>query len=471
MASGFSDLTLSSSDQITVKLPKGFGASDAVGTVVELSTNNRLGDASIYLEMYNKKNSATVVTKKTAKNFLKYIKKDLYDNSIFHRSVPGFVLQGGGFSAPLRPADEGGRVELIPTFKTVKNQPGNSNLRGTVAMAKLAGDPDSATSQWFFNLEDNLALDTQNEGFSVFGKVLGEGMDVVDQLASTSTYNFNGAFSQLPLWKLNEEPDGSTVLAPDDFLIIATAEKLKAKQQPFVLNAESSDASLVEVRVSKKNQIKLKAKAAGSGIVQVSVEARSLVDGTVDVDSFDVLVGGSSKSGASARVSNRRSKVVDVFVDAGSMDDPFYRFFDSAGDEFDNFKINVKKKYRFHRLDDAESHPFFVSDMGYNQASSRSLKVKGDGAFADGITGSEVLKVSVRKSDRKDFKQNGELFYFCTSHSSMIDSFALKGRKPVQTPETIQALEMVPAMSNPVLDGSGASYRMAIDPVDQLPLI
>ena len=214
-------------------------------------------------------------------------------------------------------------------------------------MAKLAGDPDSATSQWFFNLEDNLALDTQNEGFSVFGKVLGEGMDVVDQLASTSTYNFNGAFSQLPLWQLNEEPDGSTVLAPDDFLIIATAEKLKAKQQPFVLNAESSDASLVEVRVSKKNQIKLKAKAAGSGIVQVSVEARSLVDGTVDVDSFDVLVGGSSKSGASARVSNRRSKVVDVFVDAGSMDDPFYRFFDSAGDEFDNFKINVKKNIAF----------------------------------------------------------------------------------------------------------------------------
>ena len=80
MASGFSDLTLSSSDQTTVKLPKGFGASDAVGTVVELSTNNRLGDASIYLEMYNKKNSAEVVTKKTAKNFLKYIKKDLYDN-------------------------------------------------------------------------------------------------------------------------------------------------------------------------------------------------------------------------------------------------------------------------------------------------------------------------------------------------------------------------------------------------------
>ena len=97
MASGFNDLSLSSSDQVKLRLPKGFGASDAVGTVVELITNNRLGGASIYLEMFNKKGSADVVTKKTAKNFLKYIKKDLYDNSIFHRSVPGFVLQGGGF--------------------------------------------------------------------------------------------------------------------------------------------------------------------------------------------------------------------------------------------------------------------------------------------------------------------------------------------------------------------------------------
>ena len=200
MASGFNDLSLSRSDQATVKLPKGFGASDAVGTVVELITNNRLGDSSIYLEMFNKKGSADVVTKKTVKNFLKYIKKDLYDNSIFHRSVPGFVLQGGGFSAPILPTNEGGPPERITTFKTIKNQPGNSNTRGTLAMAKQAGDPDSATSQWFVNLEDNPSLDTSNEGFSVFGQVLGEGMNIVDQLASAEFYNFGGPFAQLPLW-------------------------------------------------------------------------------------------------------------------------------------------------------------------------------------------------------------------------------------------------------------------------------
>ena len=195
MASGFSDLSLGNSDKAKVKLPKGFGSSDVVSTVVELVTNNKLGDSSIYLEMFNKSGSAEVLTKKTVKNFLKYVKRDLYDNSIFHRSVPGFVLQGGGFLAPDLPTNEGGPPERITPFKMIKNQPGNSNLRGTIAMAKQAGDPDSATSQWFVNLVDNFPLDEQNEGFTVFGKVLGQGMEIIDQLSSANIYNFGGAFS------------------------------------------------------------------------------------------------------------------------------------------------------------------------------------------------------------------------------------------------------------------------------------
>ena len=456
MASGFGDLSLTSSGQTTVKMPKGFGASDAVGTVVELSTNNRLGDASIYLELYNKKNAAEVVTKTTVKNFLKYVKQDLYDNSIFHRLVPGFVLQGGGFLAPLVSADEGGSVEPIASFATIKNQPGNSNLRGTIAMAKLASNPDSATSQWFINLEDNLGLDSQNGGFTVFGKVLGKGMDIVDQLASANVYSFDGVFGQLPLWQLIENDNGFPVFGPEDFLVVATAEKLKAKRQPFVLRAESSDESLVEVRVTKKNQIKLKAKAAGSGVAQISVEARSLVDDTVDTDTFDVLIGGLSNGGASARAVGRRWKGIDVFVDAGSFEEPFYRFFDAEGDEMDDFKINVKKKYRFHRLDDASSHPFFISDSGHGEPSTSSLKIKGDGGFADGITGSEMFQFNVRKSDRKSFKQKGMLSYYCTTHGSMIGTFAIKGQKSIATD---------------VGEDSGSDIGMAMNSADQLPLL
>ena len=199
MASGLNDITLESSGSATVKLPKAFGSSDAIGTVVEVKTNNPLGEESFYLELFNKKGSADRLTKATAKNFLKYIKNDVYEGSIFHRSVPGFVLQGGGFSAPEVPTEEGGRIGDLEDFGTVDNQPGNSNLRGTVAMAKLGGQPDSATNQWFVNLEDNISLDTQNSGFTVCGRVLGEGMAVVNQLSSAEIYNFGGAFSQLPL--------------------------------------------------------------------------------------------------------------------------------------------------------------------------------------------------------------------------------------------------------------------------------
>ena len=81
----FNDLFLSSSDDAKVKLPRGFGASSSEGTVVELETNNDLGSNLIYLEMYDKDSAAEILTKKTVKNFLKYVKNDLYDNSILHR--------------------------------------------------------------------------------------------------------------------------------------------------------------------------------------------------------------------------------------------------------------------------------------------------------------------------------------------------------------------------------------------------
>jgi len=471
MASGFNDLSLNRSDQATVKLPKGFGASDAVGTVVELITNNRLGDPSIYLEMFNKRGSADVVTKKTAKNFLKYIKKNLYDNSIFHRSDPGFVLQGGGFSAPLAPADQGGSVDPINAFKLIKNEPGNSNLRGTLAMAKQAGKPDSATSQWFVNLEDNLSLNTQNDGFTAFGKVLGEGMKTIDQLASTDVFNFGGVFGELPLWQLAKTIDGTPEISPDDFLIVASMRQLKSKSQPFTLSVESSDDSLVEARVTKKQQIKLKTSDTASGTAQISVEARSTVDGSIDVDRFDVVIGGSLKARATERSLQKRRKSIDVFVDAGSLDEPFYRFFDSDGDEFEDFKINVKKKYRFHRLDQAESHPFYIGDSGYNRASTSAVKIKGDGGFSDGITGSDVLKFEVRKSDRKTFKKEGELSFFCTSHASMIDTFSIKGQKVVPALEPVEEMVAKPVINEPVVGYQGGYYRMTVDAMDQFPLI
>lgn len=131
---------------------------------------------------------------KTVANFLSYVNSGAFKNSIIHRSVLGFVVQGGGFFL------DGTSLNSVSARAPVVNEPGISNLRGTVAMAKLGGDPNSATSQWFVNLGDNSAnLDAQNGGFTVFGEVLGNGMNVVDAIAGLPTYNAGGAFTDLPL--------------------------------------------------------------------------------------------------------------------------------------------------------------------------------------------------------------------------------------------------------------------------------
>lgn len=134
----------------------------------------------------------------TVRNFLNYVESGRYNATIIHRSVPGFVIQGGGFVL------NGNTIESVKTDAAVRNESGISNLRGTVAMAKLENDPNSATSQWFINLANNATnLDAQNGGFTVFGRVLGNGMSVADRIASYNRYNateiLGGAFGEFPL--------------------------------------------------------------------------------------------------------------------------------------------------------------------------------------------------------------------------------------------------------------------------------
>jgi cyclophilin family peptidyl-prolyl cis-trans isomerase len=130
----------------------------------------------------------------TVANFLKYVSAGDYENSFFHRSVPGFVIQGGGY------AFENGEPVAIATRAAIINEFGRSNLRGTLAMAKQAGDPNSATNQWFINLVNNAAaLDGQNGGFTVFGQILGDGMAVVDALVAVPIFSAGGPFTELPL--------------------------------------------------------------------------------------------------------------------------------------------------------------------------------------------------------------------------------------------------------------------------------
>jgi peptidyl-prolyl cis-trans isomerase A (cyclophilin A) len=134
-------------------------------------------------------------------NFESYANANRWDGTVIHRSVPGFIVQGGGFSL----SPDVFNSSNVVTYPAVQNEFGISNLRGTVAYAKLGGDPNSATSQWFFNLANNSSnLDNQNGGFTVFGRVLGNGMTVVDSIAALSRVNAGGAFTDFPVTDLQK---------------------------------------------------------------------------------------------------------------------------------------------------------------------------------------------------------------------------------------------------------------------------
>lgn len=188
-----------------------------MGTVVRLQTS--LG--SIDIELFDAAAPLTVA------NFLDYVNSGAYVNSFIHRSVPGFIIQGGGYTW---------NNTLNQAFTVAANSPvinefspTRSNLRGTVAMAKQAGNPDSATTQWFINLADNSAnLDAQNGGFTVFGQVIGDGMQVVDAIAALSVANAGGALANLPL---AATPSGNTIQQSN--LVMVT---------PTVIPAPISDA-------------------------------------------------------------------------------------------------------------------------------------------------------------------------------------------------------------------------------------
>jgi len=134
--------------------------------------------------LYNTSTPATVT------NFMTYVNEGKFTDVDFHRSIAGFVIQAGGFKG----AGTGSNFTSVVTHPPVVNEPGIANVRGTVSMAKLGGNPNSATSQFFVSLADNRDnLDYQNGGFTAFGRVAGDGMTVADAISNlpNGTYNLN----------------------------------------------------------------------------------------------------------------------------------------------------------------------------------------------------------------------------------------------------------------------------------------
>jgi cyclophilin family peptidyl-prolyl cis-trans isomerase len=135
----------------------------------------------------------------TVTNFLAYVNGGDYRDVFFHRSVRNFVVQAGGFRWP---AASSSCCQAVSSRGQIQNEFNvtRSNVRGTVAMAKVGGNANSATSQWFVNLSDNSGnLDNQNGGFTVFARVTVPSMVVVDRIAALPIVNAGGTFSELPV--------------------------------------------------------------------------------------------------------------------------------------------------------------------------------------------------------------------------------------------------------------------------------
>lgn len=160
----------------------------------------------------------------TVENFLGYVRRGVYNNSIIHRSVPGFIIQGGGYTY------ENGVFRSLPASAPVRNEFKVSNVRGTLAMAKLGFNPDSATNQWFFNLTDNSQnLNNQNSGFTVFGRII-SGIEVMDRIANVQTFRINSnELTNIPLLGYNS---GQAVLSSNIIFIrsITTMDSLPSTE-------------------------------------------------------------------------------------------------------------------------------------------------------------------------------------------------------------------------------------------------
>jgi cyclophilin family peptidyl-prolyl cis-trans isomerase len=277
------DLALSAAaaDRAIDLLPH-FDDSAVTGTVVGLQTNLSAPYDLAFFELFDRAGPGrTRTTPVTVENFLRYADEGRYDNTFVHRSVPGFVIQGGGFKLAAG-------LPHIDTFAPIVNEFGTSNTRGTIAMAKVGGNANSATSEWFVNLADNndpedpLSLDNQNGGFTVFGRVLGSGMSLFDGIASLPRHDIraafqNGALSDTPLLSQQAPPlPADYQFSVNDFVYFPAVRRVGE----LIYVASSSDSSIVAAAIGADGKLQLSLPRGGVGTAVITVRASSIFNPT-----------------------------------------------------------------------------------------------------------------------------------------------------------------------------------------------
>lgn len=229
------DLTIPiAGDPVQVQLSEFFEIEGVTGQIVEM----KFDEGAVNIEML------TDVAPLNVANFLSYVDDNTLDNTIIHRSIADFVIQGGSFTATLP-------VESIVTRDPVVNEFQLSNLRGTLSMAKLPDQPDSATSGYFINMADNSeVLDDQNGGFTVFARVIGTGMDVADVIHAIPTYTLTLDSSGFPY---EDFPLGGS--ASDDITVEFMVELETARRVSVFPNSDGSPSMVAFTATSSAPEI------------------------------------------------------------------------------------------------------------------------------------------------------------------------------------------------------------------------
>jgi peptidyl-prolyl cis-trans isomerase A (cyclophilin A) len=288
VADPLNDLVVMNLSGTAVDLDRHFHDSDITGTVVQF--NSSLG--TFYVELFNQATPITV------NNFLNYVNFGFYSNSFIHRSVANFIVQGGGFIEQPPPPFSITNVTNL-SGAGIQNEPLFSNTRGTIAMAKIGGNPNSATNQWFFNLGDNSAnLDNQNGGFTVFGRVLGDGMDIIDAIAAIPTYDLrtmlsNSAMGELPLidYTQGQTPVHAQLVSFTSIRVVSpvTYSIVSFDDSPIWNLADTNnDGQQDGVTIDAQGNLQLRLSGM-AGSAKVRIRATDLFGGTIE-DEFTIRV-------------------------------------------------------------------------------------------------------------------------------------------------------------------------------------
>ncbi|MBL1209571.1 peptidylprolyl isomerase [Geminocystis sp. GBBB08] len=280
----FNDLVVNiNSNDTTFNLFQFFDDPFTTGKVAKFKLReNSIGTGEINVLLFDQKGKGSPIT---VNNFVKYVNDGDYINTIIHRSIPNFIIQGGGFTV------NNLRVNNVPTDAPILNEfsPERSNIRGTIAMAKLGGNPNSATSQWFFNLVDNSKnLDNQNSGFTVFGKVLpGNNILTVDAIASLPVVDatiINSAFTDLPVNIFKADINTLEINNDDDVVRFENITLSNLPELTFTVE-NNTNPNLVTATINENGRLKLDYANNIKGVADITVKATNLLGESI----FDTL--------------------------------------------------------------------------------------------------------------------------------------------------------------------------------------